>query len=146
MRGATPSAGGIRVYVVDVDRLPRTILTSLLESRDEIEVIVDEEADEAGRRRRMAELIDRLRDRSPDVVIVGAGDPDRLEALVALLQTRVLVLADRGKRVYCSQLRPVSRVVGEITPDEFLSLIQEERLDRPRDSDVTGTKGGQASP
>lgn len=142
VRRGTPSARPIRVYVVGMDRLPRTILTSLLESEGEIEVILDEETGEAGDDpRTAAELIERLEERKPDVVIVGAGDSRRLEALVALLQTRVLLLADRGKRIYCSQLHPVSRVVGEISPDELLSLIRDDGPDTTSNTDAARTPG-----
>lgn len=115
----------IKVYVMDMDRLPGTILTSLMRETDDIEVVFGgEDPDSMTEPRTLDELTLELERHAPDVVLVALREHHRLEAVKELLRARVLLLAERGRSVLCYQLTPDSRSMGEMSADAFLATIR----------------------
>lgn len=115
----------VRVYIVNVDRLPRTILTALLTCRDDIEVIQEtESAEDVYGCSSVVELLGRIRAHAPDVVIVGVENLRRLKEFEPLAGMRLLLLTERGKSVHFYQLTSETGMVREISPEQLISMIR----------------------
>ncbi len=113
-----------RVYVANVDRLPRTVLAALMSAIGSIEVI-----DEATSKLSTSGLGDVFRELShyrPNVLILGVNDPEEFEAFSNLATARVILLKTLGEETYCYQLRPEQKPLGPVSPSELISIIRNE--------------------
>ncbi len=113
----------IRVMVVTVPRMLRDIIIKLLTRHDDIDV-----ADDV---RDVDELIDQMRRKPADVVVLGLEESEMPEIGRVLLdeypEIALLGVASDGRKVFLYELRPYKVPLGEISPEELANVIQQRR-------------------
>ena len=117
-----------RVYVANMDRLPRTILERLMQATGSIEVL--DEATSGSLTSHLSEVFREVSECKPDVVIIGVNDSKEFEAFADLATTRVMLLKTLGEETYCYQLRPERKELGSITPGQLISIVKSENAVR----------------
>lgn len=122
-----------RVLLAGLDRLPRTLLTSLLNPVPGLDVVVREEIEDVAPPGTVGELIHWLERIGPDVVVLGASDSVSLGTLRRVLASRVILVRNRGRVLHCYQLEPRQATAREASPRELLAMVSGARDEGPDD-------------
>lgn len=105
-----------RLLLVDFPRILGEVVTDVLESQDDFEVVDQVDVTAA------AETVER---RSVEFVAIGRDDAELAgRLLVSCPRLNVLGFIDDGRDAALYELRPRRVLVGELSPESFVALIR----------------------
>ena len=110
----------IRILVSELPRILREIVTSVLDSEDDMRIV--------GYTSDTAELDEALRRARADVLVVGCAEADLFRLGDELLAGRpflkILALDGDGRRSFLYQLKPHVHALGEMSPELLIQTVR----------------------
>jgi DNA-binding NarL/FixJ family response regulator len=123
----------IRLITSELTGILDGIVEKVLQSAGDIEVLA--------RARNRAELIELLRTRHPDVVILGLESTTAAdigwELYVGDPMLRVIGIVADGRQAFVYELRPHRMSLGELSPDDLVTVVR-----RVADARIAAAAGG----
>jgi DNA-binding NarL/FixJ family response regulator len=110
-----------RIFLADLPRLQREIITQILRSQSDLDVVAEAAQDES--------LLQRVERECADVLVIGRDDPGLAAALLERQpRMRVVAVARRGRECWLYELRPQRVALGEISSRRLLELVRGQPL------------------
>jgi DNA-binding NarL/FixJ family response regulator len=123
----------IRLITSELTGILDGIVETVLQSAGDIEVLA--------RARTRAELIELLRTKHPDVVILGLESTSAAdigwELYVGDPMLRVIGIVADGRQAFVYELRPQRTALGELSPRDLVTIVR-----RVADARVVAASGG----